>query len=306
MSTEEKDVLRVESATITDVTIKERQNAYETVTPYRIRHKFTGGTSRYYSSDEGDRTQDGDITITTGNQLTTDKVGELSETDGLDLNGLVKIKDGRMGIGVVTSASANELLSIARDHNCALKIVSNNDGSRISELNVQAFLADGTSNETRAKLMAWTNVSSSLTTLGVERQNAAMLALYSDTNKPCAIGTESASDLVLSTNDTIRMIIAAGGNINIKNTVVLDSEAGITGDGSSGTPFTIDPTNANVAYVPSAGSSTYILIEDGLVKGQRIDIDVPAGAMFNGGLYVTQTLVSALWNGSAWVTGPKS
>jgi hypothetical protein len=65
------DVKRVETGDPVTVTIKEKQNAYENASPYRIVHKYAGGTRIYWTSDTGDRTQSGSVTIvkTTGPQL---------------------------------------------------------------------------------------------------------------------------------------------------------------------------------------------------------------------------------------------
>jgi len=91
MADQVKDVKRIESATIAAVTTIDRQNAYESVSPYRMRHQFTGGTKIYYTSDTGDRTQDGDISITTGNYLETEKV------QALKASGLVLADDSGTG-----------------------------------------------------------------------------------------------------------------------------------------------------------------------------------------------------------------
>lgn len=130
MADTERDIRRLEDteANLTSVCI-ERQNGYANDT-YRIMHKFTGGTDKYYSCDSGDREQTGKITITkTTTQLTlnydgantctftTSSAGDLTivpsgGTVYIGTAGADDLQCAHLGIGTAPSATAGVNVSI--------------------------------------------------------------------------------------------------------------------------------------------------------------------------------------------------
>lgn len=283
MANEQKDLERVESATITAVTIIDRQNAYESVTPYRIRHQFTGGTSYYYSSDTGNRTQTGSITVATGHEFHGEVLRALNSS-GIEFQDdsatayLVVNDGGQVDVNtdLLLAGGTQDYLITSRSTNLAIQSQTAATAGK-----VEFYTADGDETDDCqlfifAKGTQSQDTDQSFMKLGFDVSDAAMLITSEKNN------TATQFPIIARTEgNTNQLYLATDGNVGIgvadPDTTLEVFNAGtqlkLSFDGTDNATFAVD-TNGYLAITPSGGN-----VGVGMVPVAEFDVngDIRAG-----------------------------
>ena len=205
MANENKDIKRIESAVITTVTSIDRQIAFENISPYRMRYQLVGGSKIYYTSDTGDRTQDGDITVTTGNYFEGEVVRALNSS-GLELQddsgtAYITINDGGtvdIDTDLLLAGGTQDYLVTSRA--ISLAIVSQTAGSNSI---IELYSSDGDGTDDVQISLFGVGTSASIT----DRER--LITKYEASGTQFQLYTEAAG------TGTLRpLVIYTGGNAN--------------------------------------------------------------------------------------------